>query len=47
MAVNATNVTVLGGGGIDGSGLEWYNYKNTTCGKPMLMEFLYVDGLSL
>jgi hypothetical protein len=47
MAVNATNVSVLGGGGIDGSGLAWYNYKPTKCGKPMLMEFLYVDGLSL
>tara|TARA_B110000208_G_C11721633_1_gene413052 strand:- start:1 stop:1335 length:1335 start_codon:yes stop_codon:yes gene_type:complete len=47
-AGNATNVTIFGGGRIDGQGpLGWYNYKPRACRKPMLVEFWYVTGLRL
>lgn len=46
-AWNATNVTLTGGGRIDGQGLGWYNYKPDICGKPLMMEFNWVTGLRI
>jgi len=47
-ARNATNVTITGGGVIDGQGPLWWNYSPPDpCGKPMLVEFEYVTGLRI
>jgi hypothetical protein len=46
-AYNATNVTIHGGGTINGQGQPFWNYNKIQCRKPMMMEFWYVDGLQI
>ena len=47
-AYNATNVTLFGGGNIDGRGQQFWSYKDHgPCRKPMLLEFWYVHGLTI
>lgn len=41
-AWNASNVTLTGGGMIDGQGLSWYNYESDECGKPLMFEFNWI-----